>query len=126
MYPIKIRAGHDNGAELTFKEAVQTALGQTPQTRIVVTAVYAEDTDTGQLNNHKQPITHKAGEPVFGLDAEVICRRIRFGQNDDAAVSIGGIASHSPEVADVRIACYQLAAKIAFAANVAAGALAAS
>jgi hypothetical protein len=60
------------------------------------------------------------GKPLFGLDAELIARQVRFGQDDDAKVSIGGISSHSPETALIRIAAYQLAAAIAAAANAAA------
>jgi hypothetical protein len=120
MYPIKIRADHENGRELTLAEATRAAMnldGQT--TRIFVTAVYAEDTNGG-LDFHKRPIVHPAGQAVFGLDAEIQSRRVRFGENVDAAVSISGIASHSPEIAMLRAQCYVTAAQIAAAANAAA------
>jgi hypothetical protein len=60
------------------------------------------------------------GRALFGNDAEVMCRRTQYGENADATVSIGGISSHSPERARVRIACYQLAIDIAAEANQAA------
>jgi hypothetical protein len=59
---------------------------------------------------------------VFGLDVELYTRRIKYGEDVDATMMIGGIRSHSPEIAMVRIEAYTLAAQIAAAANAAAAA----
>jgi hypothetical protein len=125
MYPIKIRADHANGAELDFAAAVQAAMakGDERTARIIVTAVYAEDTKVGSRYGDARDIASR-NTPVFGLDAEIMCRRIKYGENDDATVSIAGIQSHSPEVAMIRAQCYLLAAQIAAAANAAAAATA--
>src|SRR5260221_2125283 len=126
MHPIQIREGSQYGAEIDFATAVQYALTGADEngceriTRLSVTAVYAEDTQTGTRKG--EPIISEAGTPVFGYDAEVTCRRTKFGENEDATVSISGIQSHSPEAALVRIQCYTLAAQIAAAANGAAAA----
>lgn len=126
MYPIQIRRGSAYGEEVTFTEAVQLAMGQ--GSLIIVTPVYAEDTDRGiKLNSITWwDYIHKAGSPVFDLGVELRARDIMYGEDSDATVAIAGIASHSPEVAMIRIECYTLAAQIAAAANAAAAAVKAS
>lgn len=109
MYPIKIRADHENGPDLRFTEAVQLAASRGRQARICVTAVYPQDAPDG----------HKAGQAVFGMDAEITVRRTQW-EDSDATVSISGIASHSPEIGVLRAQCYLLASQIAMAANAAA------
>lgn len=113
MYPVKIFA---NGTEVSFRDAVQLAMGTRAQVSFLsVTAVYAEDTEVGRD-------IFAAGEPVVGMDVDLYARRVQFGDDTDATVSIGGISSHSPERAMVRIQAYTLAAQIAAAANAAAAA----
>jgi hypothetical protein len=113
MYPIQIRQDHANGFEIDFATAVNMAMGANEEIcRVVVTAVH---TEAGTI----------AGTPVSGMDAEVYARRIKYGEDSDAQVSISGIMSHSPEVAMLRAQCYMLAAQIAAAANAAAAAKAA-
>jgi hypothetical protein len=120
MYPIQIREGHGNGPEIDFTAAVRVAMGTDERvSRVVVTAVYAEDVTRGR-------VTHQAGDPIFAMDAEVHARRIRFGEDHDAEVSMAGPGAHSPEVAMARAQAYMLAAQIAAAANAAAAALAAA
>lgn len=119
MYPIQIRESAGNGNEIDFATAVKMAMGTDERvSRVVVTAVYAEDTDGGK-DCRNRPILYKAGESVFGMDAEVHARRVRFGQDHDAEISMSAGGSHSPEVAIVRAQCYMLAAQIAAAANAA-------
>jgi hypothetical protein len=103
---IKIRAGHPDGRDLDYAEAVRAAMGLDERT----SHIYVTPVD-------------EAGRAVFGLDAELTARQIRFGEDSDAKVGIGGIMSHSPEVAMTRIAAYTQAAQIAAAANAAAAAL---
>jgi hypothetical protein len=119
---IKIREDHENGTELDFQAAVQAALGTGRATRVVVTLVHEQDTDSGRAYGGK-PITHKAGEAIFGMQAEVMARRAKYGQDEDATVSISGIASHDPVTAVARAQCYMLAAEIATTANALAGIL---
>jgi hypothetical protein len=120
MYPIKIRANGENGPELTYTEAVQVAMGNDPRVNVIyVTAVYAEDTDGGR-DYAGRSVTHDAGRAVFGLDTEIRVRDTAYGEARDAMVSISGLASHSPEVGQVRVQCYALAVQIAAAANAAA------
>lgn len=98
-----IRAGSPNGRELDYDTAIQAAMGTDERiSRIYVTPV-GDD-----------------GQAIHGLDAEIAVRSIRFGDDDDATVGIGGIRNHTPEVAMARIAAYTLAAQIAAAANAAA------
>jgi hypothetical protein len=119
-HDIKIRANSTSGADLTFEQAVELAAGTDPRVgRVAVTAVYAEDGDQGTGG---RPGPHKAGEPVWALDAEVQCRQVRFGEDADATVNISGWSSHSTELAAYRILCYTLATRIAVAANKAAAA----
>jgi hypothetical protein len=120
MYPIEI---HANGRTLTRTEAISAAMGRDPRVvSLVVTAVYAKDTEGGK-DYHGRQIIHKAGSPVFGLDAEIRARQIQYGEDSDALVSISGLGSHSPEVAAVRIECYRIAAEIAATANATAATL---
>jgi hypothetical protein len=122
MYPIRIRADHENGTDLSLTEAVQVAIGNGLScNRICVTAVYAEDTE-GDKNRAGVARIYKTGEAVFGMDAEVHTKRTRFGDDQSATVSISGISSHSPELAMIRVQCYMIAAQIAAAANAAAAA----
>jgi hypothetical protein len=107
MNMIQIRKGHENGEEVTFTEAVVVAMSIDPR-NFTILHVVAVDPGTGKAE--------------FGIGAELRPREVRYGQDDDATVSIGGIASHSPEVAMVRAECYMLAAQIAAAANAAANA----
>lgn len=124
MYPIQIRVGGSNGAPVDFDTAVKLAMGANRRiTMLNVTAVYAEETDTGQVDYAKRPVIYPEGAPVFGLDADLYCRRTASWGSEGAQVQIGGLSSHSPEVAQVRIACYSLAAQIAAAANAAAAAI---
>lgn len=119
-YPIEIRADHENETRLSLTEAVQVAMGGSQGcNRICVTAVYAEDTEDGTSRDGTARI-RKAGEAVFGLDAEVRTRRASFGDDPRAQVSISGIASHSPETGMIRAQCYLIAVQIAAAANAAA------
>lgn len=115
MYEIKIRAGHSNGPVLTQTEAVFRLMGIDERNTglVYVTPAYTEDTAVGRH-------TYKAGEAVFGLDVEVYPREIRFGQDDDAKISIGGSGAKTPEVAEAHARCYMLAIQIAATANAAA------
>jgi hypothetical protein len=124
MYPVMIRENSANGPGLTFAAAVRAAMGGDPHiARIYVTAVHAADAP-GPVRHPGERAVYKAGDAVPGLYAEVEPRCVRYGDMDDALVSIGGIAGHSAEVAMLRAQAYVLAAQIAAAANAAAAAVA--
>ena len=115
-WDIRIRHGL---RDVTFADAVRLLELQADrfaQAALQVTATYRER--ESYMDGRGQKKWHERGEAVFGVHADVYGIGTAFGgEMEPAIVQIGGLSAHSPDIARVRIACYQLAVQLADAAN---------
>jgi hypothetical protein len=131
-YPIRIRIGSPQNGDFdtktyidsTFAEAVAALQGtHTPENgyhrdvSVYVVATYPVDTVVPPASNRHREVTYKAGDPVFGFQAQVYGRRIAYTDVQDAQPSWSSMGSCSVEEAELQSSLIQLAIQLAKAAN---------
>jgi hypothetical protein len=133
-YPIKIRIGSANAGDYetqtytdsTFNEAVLALQGTHPveagyhqDTSVYVVATHAETVTVEGDGRRTRTVTYKAGEPVFGYEAQVYGRGQRWGTGNskDAQPSWSSKSTGSTDEARLMLAIYDLAVRLAEAAN---------
>jgi hypothetical protein len=131
-YPIRIRIGSpSNGdpetrtyTDSSFMDAVFALQGCHEDDNsyhrdcsVYVVATYPEDTVVPPASKRHREVTYKAGEPLFGFQAQVYGRRIAYTDMQDAQPSWSSMGSCSVAEAEIQSDLIQLAIQIAKAAN---------
>jgi hypothetical protein len=132
--PIRIRIGSANAGDYatrtytdsTFDEAVLALQGKHgteddtsyhEATSVYVVATYPE-TFEENLGSEQKPrmVTRDAGQPVFGLEAQVYGRGRKYAEQSNCEVSMSSTTSNTSE-ARIRLEIFDLILRLAEAAN---------